>query len=140
MSEWVANSGTLHNLHEWHRLEIWISLFFPPFKWSALFLDSYRFKGKSDSPKALGWKNLSLQIWGLILLKKIQVKMKGWRIFFYTGKNITIQCFSKFTRILCIWLCLTTVFGFFQMSGHLAKQVSTMYIESFIECGICKYF
>lgn len=56
MSEWVTNSGTLHNLHEWHRLEIWISLFFLLLnglllkkKWSAPFLDSYRFKGKSES-------------------------------------------------------------------------------------------
>ena len=59
--------------------------------------------------------------------------------FFNTGKNITIQSFSKFTRIL-IYLLHETVFCFFLMSGHLAKQVSTMHIESFIECGILKYF
>ena len=148
MSEWVANSGTLHSLHEWHRLGIWVSLFFLYLnglllkkKWSPPFLASYKFKGKSDSPKALRWKNLSLQIWGLILLKKIQVKMKDWRVFFNTGKNITIQSFSKFTRILTYILdCFTAVFWFFQMSGHLAKQVSTMHIKSFIECGILKYF
>lgn len=35
------------------------------------FLDSYRFERESEIPEALGRKNLSFQIWGLILLKKM---------------------------------------------------------------------
>lgn len=35
------------------------------------FLDSYQFEGESDIPEALGRKNLSFQIWGFILFKKM---------------------------------------------------------------------
>lgn len=45
-------------------------------------LDSYSFEGKSGIPEALGRKDLNLQILGLILLKKILVKMEGWRMIF----------------------------------------------------------
>lgn len=47
------------------------SFVFPTLWMAYFFLDRYRFEGKSAIPEAFGQKNLSLQIWGLILWKKI---------------------------------------------------------------------